>query len=72
MQNKKRMWTLGLTFLTSSALVYLLFMLAWLNIAISLNEIVWIRLLVALVALIGAGINLKSFYKYIKEKDSGC
>lgn len=72
MKNKKRMWTLGLTFLTSSALVYLLFMLAWLNIAISLNEIVWIRLMVALVALVGAGINLKSFYKSIKEKNSGC
>ena len=72
MKNKKRMWTLGLTFLTSSALVYLLFMLAWLNIAISLNETVWIRLMVALVALVGAGINLKSFSKSIKEKNSGC
>lgn len=72
MKNKKRMWTLGLTFLISSALVYLLFMLAWLNIAISLNEIVWIRLLVAIVALIGAVVNLKSFYKSVKEKDSGC
>ena len=54
MKNKKRMWTLGLTFLCSSAMVYLLFMLAWLNIAISLNQIVWVRVLVAIVALIGA------------------
>lgn len=72
MKNKKRMWTLGLTFLVFSALVYLLFMVAWLNIAVGLNEIMWVRLLVALVALIGAGVNLKSFYKSVKEKDSGC
>ena len=72
MKNKKRMWTLGLTFLVASALVYLLFMIAWLNIAVGLNEIIWVRLLVALVALIGAGVNLKSFYKSVKTKDSGC
>ena len=72
MKNKKRMLVLGLTFLTSSALVYLLFMLAWLNIAISLNEIVWVRLLIAMVALIGSFVNLKSFYKSVKQKDSGC
>ncbi|MBE6138554.1 MAG: hypothetical protein E7173_02275 [Firmicutes bacterium] len=72
MKNKKRMWVLGLTFLGASAFVYLLFMLAWLNIAISLNEIVWVRLLIALVALIGSFVNLRSFYKSVKEKDSGC
>lgn len=71
-RNKKRMWTLGLTFLVSSAVVYLLFMVAWLNIAVGLNEIMWVRLLIALVALIGAFINLKSFYKSVKSKDSGC
>ena len=72
MKNKKRMWTLGLTFLISSAFVYLLFMLAWLNIAVTLNEILWVRLLIALVALVGAGVNLRSFYKSVREKDSGC
>ena len=36
MKNKKRMWILGLTFLATSALVYVLFMFAWLNIAVSL------------------------------------
>lgn len=72
MKNKKRMWTLGLTFLVSSAVVYLLFMIAWLNIAAGLNEIMWVRLLIAGVALIGAFVNLKSFYKSVKEKDSGC
>ena len=47
-------------------------MVAWLNIAVSLNEIMWVRLLIALVALIGAFVNLKGFYKSVKNKDSGC
>lgn len=72
MKNKKRMWTLGLTFLATSALVYVLFMFAWLNIAVSLIEVMWIRYLISIVALVGAFINLKSFYKSVAKKDSGC
>lgn len=72
MKNKKRMWILGLTFLATSALVYVLFMFAWLNIAVSLIEVMWIRYLISIVALVGAFINLKSFYKSVTKKDSGC
>ena len=72
MKNKKRMWILGLTFLATSALVYVLFMFAWLNIAVSLIEVMWIRYLISIVALVGAFINLQSFYKSVTEKDSGC
>ena len=72
MKNKKRMWILGLTFLVTSALVYVLFMFAWLNIAVSLIEVMWIRYLISIVALVGAFINLKSFYKSVTNKDSGC
>ena len=71
MKNKKRMWALGIAFLVSSAIVYLLFMVAWLKIAISLTQVFWIRIGIALVALIGGAINLRSFYKERKE-DSGC
>ena len=70
MKNKKRMWTLGITFLFTSALIYLLFMLAWLNVASMLTSIGWFRLLIGIVAIGGAGINL---YGYIKSKDTnGC
>lgn len=72
MKNKKRMWILGLTFLVTSALVYVLFMFAWLNIAVSLIEVMWIRYLISIVALVGAFINLKSFYKSVTKKDNGC
>ena len=71
MKNKKRMWTLGITFLVTSAFVYLLIMLAWLTLIGSLSTIVWFRLGIALVALIGGLVNLNSFRKSLK-KDDGC
>ena len=63
------MWTLGLTFLLTSALVYMLIMLSWINIAVKITTIVWIRNIIALVAIIGGLLNLRSF---IKSNDSGC
>ena len=71
MKNKKRMWTLGMTFLLTSATIYLLFMIAWLNIVVNLTQIKWIQVLISIVALIGAFINFKSYYKE-KNKDAGC
>lgn len=71
MKNKKRMWALGITFLVASAVVYLMFMLAWLTVIGNLSSIAWFRLGIALVALIAGIINLRSFYNSIK-KDDGC
>lgn len=72
MKNKKKMWCLGIIFLFTSALVYLIFMFAWLGITTSLiTKVSWFRILIAAVALIGAFVNLKSFYKSIKN-GSGC
>ena len=69
MKNKKRMWILGLTFLLTSALVYMFIMLSWIQIAVKITAIVWIRNVIAIVALIGAFINIRS---YLKSNDSGC
>ena len=72
MKDRKKMWFLGITFLFTSALIYLLFMFAWLGITTQLlTKVSWFRMLIAAVALIGAFINLKSFYKSIKT-GSGC
>jgi len=61
---------LGITFLTTSALIYLLFMLAWLNVASLLTSINFVRLLIGLVAIGGSLFNL---YGYIKSrKTDGC
>ena len=70
MKDKKRMWSLGITFLVTSALVYLLFMVAWLNVATFLTSVNWIRMLLGLVALGGGCINLYGYFK--NRKTEGC
>ena len=69
MKDRKRMWILGLTFLITSALVYMFIMLSWISIAVKITTIVWVRNIIAIIALIGAIINLRSFFT---SKDSGC
>lgn len=71
MKNRKRMWIIGITFLVTSALVYLAFMLAWLKVAITLSQISWVRLIIGLIALIGALINITSYIEE-RKKDDGC
>jgi len=68
MKNKKRMWILGIAFIVSSAFVYFLFLAAWLSLFIFLGLVVWVRLIIALVALVAGVLNLK---EYIENK-SGC
>jgi thiol-disulfide isomerase/thioredoxin len=69
MKNRKRMWAIGLTFLVTSALVYMLIMLSWISIAVKITTVIWVRNIIAVIALVGAFINLKS---YFKSKDTGC
>lgn len=72
MKDRKKMWLLGIAFLVTSAVVYMLFMFAWLGVTTQLlTKVSWFKILIALVALTGAFINLKSFYKSIKT-GSGC
>lgn len=67
MKNRKRMWALGLTFLSTSALIYLLFMVAWLKVTIELSSISYIRILIGIVALIGSFVNIRSYIKTRKD-----
>jgi len=71
-QNRKRMWILGVTFLLASAVVYFLFMVAWLNIALSVVAIGWIRILIGLVAFGFGSMNIVKFVKESRAKDVGC
>ena len=72
MKNRKKMWCLGITFLFTSALVYLLFMFTWLGVTTELlTHVSWFKILIALVALIGAFVNLRSFYRSVKN-GTGC
>lgn len=69
MENKRRMWILGVAFIIASASVYFIFMSAWLNLILFLGFVVWVRALIGLLALFGGGYNIKEFFS---NKDSGC
>lgn len=68
-ENKTRMWVLGAAFIVTSAVVYFIFMAAWLNAIIFLGLVLWVRILIGLFALGGGGWSVKRFWT---EKDSGC
>ncbi|HOD01453.1 MAG TPA: hypothetical protein PKH50_01890 [bacterium] len=69
MKDKKKMWILGIAFIVSSALVYFLFMVAWLNFFKFVGFIMWVRVLISAIALIGGYSSLK---KSFSEDSSGC
>jgi len=70
MKDKKRMWALGITFLVSSAAVYFLFLISWLNLAVFLNKIIYIRVAIAFVAVIFGTYSVVKFFG--NKKDDGC
>lgn len=70
-KDKKKLLLLGCLFLGTSALVYALFMVSWLKIVLTMEQVGMIRFLIAIVAIIGAGWNLYSYYQSI-QKETGC
>lgn len=71
MKSSKRKWALGITFLLSSAFVYFLFLISWLNLAKFLNSIIYIRTGIAFFAMIFGIISIWRFVKGL-NKDDGC
>jgi hypothetical protein len=69
MQDRFRMWTLGAAFIAGSALVYFLFMAAWLNFLLFIGAVVWVRAAVAVVALGGGFYYLR---EYFRNPDAAC
>ena len=69
MQDRFRMWVLGSAFIAGSALVYFLFMAAWLNFMLFLGAVVWVRAAVGLVALGGGFYYLR---EYFQNPDAVC
>ena len=61
MQDRVRMWLLGGAFLLTSAVVYFLFLAAWLNVFLVLGAIFWVRLAVGIVALASGLYYLHAF-----------
>jgi hypothetical protein len=69
MKDKKKMWILGLAFILSSALVYFIFMAAWLKLILFLGFMLWIRISIGGIALIGGVYSLK---EAVTKKEVGC
>lgn len=63
MESRRRMWALGSSFIVASAVVYFLFMTAWLSVFSFIGYVSWIKILIGLVALGAGGYYLYDFYK---------
>lgn len=69
MKNKKRMWTLGISFLVASGLLYFIFLMSWLNLAMFLNKILYIRVAISFIAVLFGVLQIINFFF---KKDDGC
>lgn len=69
MKDRKKMWILGSTFLITSALIYFLIMLAWLNVAVLITKINIIRSVIGFIAIIGGLYNIITTFK---ASENGC
>ena len=70
MENRKKSWILGLTFLIVSGIVYFLSMLG-INFVLSVAAINWLKILIAIFILIAGILNLRKYLKQRKE-EAGC
>ncbi len=70
-RSKKKRWAIGSAFLISSAVVYFLFLLSWIDISVYLTKITYIRLGIAIVAVIFGTYSIVKFIGSI-GKDDGC
>ncbi len=70
MKDKRKMWILGLSFLGTSAFMYFLFLMAWINVSSFINSIHTLQIIVGIFAIIFGTVNLYHFYK--ERKEDGC
>lgn len=68
MHDRKRMWLYGTTFIVTSAIVYFIFMAAWLNLFMFIGHITWVRAATGLLAL---GVGAYYLYDWHRHK-TGC
>ncbi|MBD3311175.1 MAG: hypothetical protein GF349_01605 [Candidatus Magasanikbacteria bacterium] len=71
-ENRKRMWILGLLFIVSSGLVYFFFMAAWLHFLMFVGMIFFVRIIIGLVAIGVGGYNLRDYWKNRKSDGVVC
>lgn len=59
MEDRKRMWLLGMAFIAASAFVYFLFMAAWLNLILLFGFVLWIRIGIGVLAILSGGYSVR-------------
>ncbi|MDO9584692.1 MAG: hypothetical protein Q7J24_16540 [Desulfomicrobium sp.] len=59
MEDRKRMWLLGMAFIGASAFVYFLFMAAWLNLILLFGFVLWIRIGIGVLAILSGGYSVR-------------
>lgn len=69
LDNRSKMWLLGGTFIFASAAAYFFFLAAWLNIYLFIGYLSWLRLAIALFAVVSGAFYLK---KYWVDRKGGC
>lgn len=69
MNDRRRMWLLGITFIASSALVYFFFLAAWFNFFYFFAYVSWIKVGIGLLAL---GTGSYYLYDFSKNKEGAC
>ncbi|MGD8373633.1 MAG: glutaredoxin domain-containing protein [Candidatus Woesebacteria bacterium] len=69
MNNRKRMWALGGSFIVASAFVYFMFLTAWLNIFMFIGVVSWVKVLIGIVAVAAGGYYL---YDFCYNKAGSC
>ena len=70
MNNKKKAWILGITFLLISGFVYFLSMIG-INFVLGIATIKWMKIAIAIFILIAGILNLKKYIK-IRKEEAGC
>ncbi len=63
MDDKRRMWILGFTFIFASALVYYFFVFTWLQLFLLVGLIIWVRLAIGLLAVGSGTYHLKEYWQ---------
>ncbi len=65
MQDRRKMWILGFSFIFASAMVYYVFVFTWLQIFISIGVVIWVRLAIGLFAVGSGAYHLKEYWENI-------
>lgn len=69
LEDEKRMWLLGGTFLLATAVMYFTVMAAWLNLVLILGAVAWLRLAIGVLAL---GVGLYFLREYWTKPEAAC